>query len=78
VLCDLHRKETGEGSWDGQKYVVSEEEWDASLLPHTVRQWAGMATQKGTLCIGRSLSGMNDTGVGFDQLAEFIAAGEVM
>ncbi len=50
VLCDLHRKETGEGEWggvvfDSNPYKTLDNgvtDWEDGTLPGAVREWAGL------------------------------------
>ena len=45
----------------------------ASTLPEEVQEWAGMQTNEGTLqTYGNTLSGHNDDGVPFSEIAEII------
>lgn len=55
VLCELYRRETGQGEWDGPGFLSdsnfscgSQADYSGSNLPEGVRQWAGMKTCSGT------------------------------
>lgn len=83
VLCDLYRKETGDQKeWsvdiDVNGVVTHSFLGETGVLPYEVRNWAGMKSDNGgfdmdhegyrTLC----LSGMNDGGCTFEEIAEAI------
>lgn len=76
VLCDLHR-ETAGGGWDwgpagSMTYQPrSANDWDNSLLPISVRDWAGTRSVNPD-ADGVCLSASNDDGWTFAQLADFI------
>lgn len=47
VLCELHRRETGEGEWFGSRYKPSRGDDSASSLPSAVARWAGLVIGDG-------------------------------
>lgn len=47
VLCELHRRETGEGDWAGSRYKPSWGDDSAALLPIAVAAWAGLVNGDG-------------------------------
>lgn len=68
VLCDLHAK-AGLGFWDGENYL-----WEGKVLPRTIQEWAGLNTSEPE-AEGRTLSGLNDDGVDFNEIADIIERG---
>ncbi len=47
VLCDLYAKEVG-GTWNSTSdFVVSKKEISISVLPQSVRDWAGLKSSEG-------------------------------
>lgn len=75
VLCELHRKMTGEGEWDeaGNYCSKRKDETNPDVLPGFVQRWAGL-TQSDPDVRGEpsSLVGMNDDGYTFKEIAEVI------
>jgi hypothetical protein len=81
VLCELHRQEAG-GEWvpsrpvpdapQGlQYYDAADGDWDNSLLPDTVQEWAGLrSVSPGAK--GYELPECNDSGWTFIKLADLI------
>lgn len=75
VLCDLYRKENG-GEWAPSNIISGESMFlnSETLLPQTVQLWAGLEADDpyvgGTIKEG--LSSLNDTGVGFLEIASLI------
>lgn len=85
VACELYREATGDGIWEGSTFFTGVPEvtpdtlpnsnWSLLLLPAPVRTWLGLGTRAGNFKlegIAESLSGMNDTGSAFDQIADMI------
>ena len=71
VLCDLHRKMTGEGKWDESGYYHSGGESDDIGLIDPVIKWAGVAST--TAKYGNNnLVNKNDNGKSFMEIAEII------
>lgn len=71
VLCELHRQAEG-GEWVGrQEYHATNGDWDHSLLPEAVQEWAGL--QSVSPGVGSNeLPRCNDQGWTFNQLADLI------
>ncbi len=70
VLCDLHAKETG-NAWTG----LENHYFGASgALPPEVRDWAGLSRGNPEMGKGKSLAGINDSGVSFSHIADLIEA----
>jgi hypothetical protein len=51
VLCDLYQKETGKGAWNERggftpdpEAVYGYAQWEYSVTPNEVREWAGLPT----------------------------------
>jgi hypothetical protein len=81
VLCELHRQENG-GEWvptqtgssrvaGSQDYSAPNGDWDHSLLPEAVADWAGLRSV-GPEVGDRELAERNDSGWTFSQLAGLI------
>lgn len=69
VLCDLHNRETN-GKWCWEKDTVSpfyKYLGKMAMLPNIVRTWSGVMVEN-----HRKLSDMNDSGVSFKGIAEYI------
>lgn len=72
VLCDLHAKTTGKGSWDGEIYEAGKSR-DGMQLPPAVRRWSGVRSAQGSLWMGKyNLAEINDEGGDFDLIAAII------
>ena len=83
VLCDLHRKEVG-GEWckyqspevhvrDGTlTYMTASGDWDYSLLPEEVAEWAELASANPGPA-GNCFSARNDDGWSFAKIADVIS-----
>ena len=81
VLCDLYRVEQGKGEWrkgpmrgENNIFTVDDEEgYESSVLPESVKDWAGMHSSVGEI-VGTvdALSSLNDEGMEFPQLADLI------
>lgn len=81
VLCELHRQAEG-GEWvpglseteapaGSQEYHATNGDWDHSLLPEAVQEWAGL--QSVSPGVGdKELPECNDRGWTFNQLADLI------
>lgn len=69
VLCDLHAK-AGLGFWDNDGGYLHEDK----VLPRTIQEWAGLNTSEPE-AEGRTLSGLNDDGVDFNEIADIIERG---
>ena len=82
VLCDLHRQAEG-GEWSPglkdpespagrQEYHATNGDWDHSLLPEAVQEWAGMRSPNPSVR-GDPVYWLNDTGGrDFSDLADII------
>ncbi len=46
VACDVFRKETGQGKWDGESFLIGAEE-ATEEMPRQVRDWFGFFDQRG-------------------------------
>jgi len=83
VLCDLHKQECG-GEWydatgpdripGAQGYRTPSGDWDWSMLPEPVQEWAGIRTGINPGVNGEPLSGLNDGGWKFGRIADLIDA----
>jgi hypothetical protein len=81
VLCDLYRVEQGKGEWrkgpmrgENNIFTVDDEEgYESSVLPESVKDWAGMHSSVGEI-VGTvdALAALNDEGMEFPQLADLI------
>lgn len=80
VLCEVHRKETGEGSWVDDK---SDDDLpclgymgETMVLPLDIVSWAGLPEDGGrNPPIGKdSLAELNDKGMSFAEIADIIEA----
>jgi hypothetical protein len=72
VLCDIHRKETGEGSWKENEYKTGKAS-QLGLLPRPVMKWASLSRNYGIRVKGFTLTAMNDErGSSFSQIADVI------
>jgi hypothetical protein len=77
VLCDLHRRRTGEGDWAGSAYRVDDrpEQWSETVLPNPVMEWAYVRSDPTDVNSGEFFTQLNDDkGYTFDQLADIIEA----
>lgn len=80
VLCDLHRKMTGQGKWaqvhgvEGPRigYIVAGGDHSTSVLPQEVREWAGLPVNTGIDVNGGHLASLNDDGTSFKEIADII------
>ena len=74
VLCDISKLSQWDKNANYSNYLYDKFELD--LLPPLVRGWAGMKTHEGVLgdlfCGRDRLTGLNDAGVPFEQIADFI------
>jgi hypothetical protein len=76
VLCDLAAQE-GKGKWEGttddgdQKFLDRKGNHESSYLPIVVQDWAGVNSKNPVAC-GVLLSGMNDEGRSFGEIADVI------
>lgn len=79
VLCEIYRQDTGKGEWKIEYNDIfqfkQKRTYDVSFLPKSVVRWAGLSdtdplstSHSGT----QTLSRMNDDGVEFDKIADFI------
>lgn len=78
VLCDLHRKEFN-GTWGGAPGDHLDYLRATQFLPETVMVWAGLDYRDPMVCepdtdvpVQHTLSELNDMGIGFLQLADYI------
>lgn len=65
VLCDLHAK-AGLGRWNDDLY-----DGEDKVLPRAIQDWAGLGEAEPT-AEGKTLSGLNDDGASFEQIADII------
>lgn len=84
VLCELHRQEVG-GEWSKYQsaeahvragdltYVTANGDWDYSLLPEDVAEWAELASTNPGIPAHSCLSHRNDDGWSFTQIADVIS-----
>lgn len=70
VLCELYRRETGNGDWSTGGYFLG----TSDILPSSVRDWAGLAESNPAFSRGLSLAERNDAGVPFAEIADIIDA----
>ena len=76
VACEVYRKATGNGKWDADGWFLGR----MKHLPEEVSEWLGIASVDGLLVEGvsvtsRSLTELNDAGVGFAEIAHLIESG---
>lgn len=78
VLCDLHSKATGEGSWKGTFYVLESGDYSDEILPDAVRKWAGLERHNPSVLyavdLSDTVSELNDSGTTFSRIADLIEA----
>lgn len=80
VLCELYRRETGEGEWHGGPLVFVFEtppkngETSSAALPNSVMEWSGIGSAFAMFDqeTRRDLSQENDTGTPFSGIADII------
>lgn len=76
VLCELAVEDGVATAASGPGYVASdsgdEEYVETSLLPRHVMEWAGLTTRYGLNLGETTLSGLNDSGRSFDEIADII------
>lgn len=79
VLCDVHKKDTGNGYWDptpdsddklAMAYFVGSQCSD-SLLPDAVKKW-GRLDERLPRAGNKSLASLNDSGYSFAEIAAII------
>jgi hypothetical protein len=88
VACDI----SGLGAWESERYAnredaylyrVSQSDYDASVLPNTVREWLGWTSAIGEFAAAdeyadeyedNALTELNDGGMSFDKIADQIEA----
>lgn len=72
VLCDIYREETGEGEWSLDRSFLGESEY----LPTKVRLWAGLRDSNPVIKesddFNSELADINDNGVDFETIADYI------
>lgn len=68
VACEVYRREVGRGTWlNGRVFQGS-----SLSLPPDVARWLGIRHTEGRIDGGVCLTGMNDAGSTFAELATFI------
>lgn len=78
VLCDIYRKETGEGEWQptGDGYASQfkiQNDWESKVTPSIVAGWAGLVLKNPVpIEFRQSLAEMNDEGKTFAEIADII------
>jgi len=72
VLCDLYRKDTGDGEWDYSSFIDSTGASSTVIPPRRVQRWAGL--EDGNPLLGRELvaTELNDRGRSFTFIADRI------
>ena len=78
VACEVYRRVTGDGEWDGVEFVVGGKA-ERHYLPPTIERWLGLYDHQGTYVEGgpeehRSLARDNDSGATFAAIADRIEA----
>lgn len=85
VACDRYARETGNGHWDDERFVVGDVR-DSAILPAVVKEWYGFYGSSGELVQDArdredslySLVDLNDSGgKPFDDIADVIERGDV-
>lgn len=81
VLCEIHRKETGDGRWirDGSQFRYH---GAGGTLPRAIQVWAGLNSDSPRILpivedetdIVTTAAAINDTGVPFADIADMIEA----
>lgn len=76
VLCDLYRQETGKGAWDGGNLVWGGKTLGEAILGRVVCDWAGLTSSNPYINDDKNatLTGMNDHGASFKEIAAVIEA----
>ena len=78
VLCDLHREQTGQGSWSDDGYYNTGDDTDGVIPTPAVAEWAGLIDRSPSVesDLGYDpLTALNDDeGYGFLELADLIQA----
>jgi hypothetical protein len=75
VLCDLHRRRTGDGEWSGSSYISagSTDSGSETILPECVSEWAGCQSDPMDSETGEFFTRLNDyLDYSFVQLADLI------
>lgn len=76
VACEIYRRVTGNGEWDGPDYapmfVISEDDQDDVSLPFAVQNWLGFADSARHYEVTESLAIRNDNGASFTEIAGII------
>ena len=71
LACELYRLTYGEGEWDGEVFIVADEDAAHYVLPLAVRDALGFQDSLGSYN-RNDLMSQNDRGVTFAQLAGII------
>jgi len=78
VLCDLHREQTGQGSWSPDGYYNTGDDTDGVIPTPAVAEWAGLNDRSPAVSSSPGsdlLTAMNDDdGSSFEELADIIQA----
>ena len=75
VLCEVYRKETGDGRWTKYGTFVAEDSEDACVLPDAVIAWAGLDSDTPRLGPRKNsayATTLNDNGRSFSYIADRI------
>jgi hypothetical protein len=73
VACEVYRRETGDGCWDGETFTAGGDR-DNISLPFDVQAWLGLASDNGTSRHEAPLIDENDFGKDFKEIAAIIVA----
>lgn len=72
VLCDIYRKETGDGKWKENRFITSTSD-TTGYLPNKVMKWAGLSKKYGIMDgKGSDLTDINDQSHTFNEVIEVI------
>lgn len=75
VLCDLYKKDHQDSNWEGNYFFLFHGEHTdtaMSYLPEKVIKWAGLSSENPQYDGDGTLSGLNDEGATFDEIADVI------
>ena len=68
VACELYRRETGEGEWDGKNFFLGQH----ASLPRDIKNALQLRRSDGHFNNKHRLADMNDSGCTFAEIADLI------
>jgi hypothetical protein len=79
VLCDIYIKDTQRGKWENDTFIDVDGARERGILTNGVVEWSGLENGNPTLTVYSealkdldSLTEMNDRGMSFNEIANFI------